>query len=284
MNVYSAALMALSLCLTAASAQNQPRAAIITGEVHNAPSREIEFRHEPLLAPGPSEHHIVLDDQNRFALLLNIPKGVLVTGLYKGERYFRIPFFVEPGDSLHAVVTFAEVTEVDAAAAVESDSLDTADDEAPPAYSLTFSGRGADNNRFLAELWPQHNAFDPDNGLESEEFARRIAQRRRDEFALLAEGRERPRAFCGVHRLYDGLSSTTTGPSQMISYTKFAFRDGNWEFRLNVKPSERRAVPPDYYDFLQEIPLIDEKAIGVQEYRMVCSECARLGGEVGQAT
>ena len=30
-------------------------------------------------------------------------------------------------------------------------------------------------------------------------------------------------------------------------------------FRLNVKPSERRAVPPDYYDFLQEIPLIDEK-------------------------
>ena len=68
MNVYSAALMALSLCLTAASAQNQPHAAIVTGEVHNAPSREIEFRHEPLLAPGPSEHPIVLDEQNRFAL------------------------------------------------------------------------------------------------------------------------------------------------------------------------------------------------------------------------
>ena len=265
MNVYSAALMALSLCLTAASAQNQPRAAIITGEVHNAPSREIEFRHEPLLAPGPSEHHIVLDDQNRFALLLNIPKGVLVTGLYKGERYFRIPFFVEPGDSLHAVVTFAEVTEVDAAAAVESDSLDSADDETPPAYSLTFSGRGADNNRFLAEFWPQHNAFDPDNGLESEEFARRIAQRRRDEFALLAEGRENHALSAGFID-YMTVFLDYNWADQMISYTKFAFRDGNWEFRLNVKPSERRAVPPDYYDFLQEIPLIDEKAIGVQEY------------------
>ncbi|MCY3787333.1 MAG: hypothetical protein OXH63_00940, partial [Gemmatimonadetes bacterium] len=89
----------LSLCLAPASAQSQSHAVIITGEVHNPPSREIEFRHEPLLAPGPSEHHIVLDEQNRFALLLNIPKGIFVTGHYKDEH--SIPFFVEPGDSLH---------------------------------------------------------------------------------------------------------------------------------------------------------------------------------------
>ena len=38
MSVYSVALMAVSLCLTTASAQIHPRAAIITGEVHNAPS------------------------------------------------------------------------------------------------------------------------------------------------------------------------------------------------------------------------------------------------------
>ena len=56
MNVYSAALalmvlvVPLSLCLGATSAQSQPRAAIVTGEVHNPPSRDIEFRHEPLLA------------------------------------------------------------------------------------------------------------------------------------------------------------------------------------------------------------------------------------------
>ena len=135
-----------------------PHAAIVTGEVHNAPSREIEFLHEPLLAPGPSQHYIVLDEQNRFALLLNIPQGIFVTGHYKDEH--RIPFFVEPGDSLHAVVTFAEVTETDSAAAVESDSLHSAADEAPPAYSLTFSGRGAENNRFLAEFWPQHHSFE----------------------------------------------------------------------------------------------------------------------------
>ena len=265
MNLYLCILVALLSTASVGLAQ-APRAAIVTGEVHNPPSRDVAFHHEPLLAPGPSEHHIVLDEQNSFALLLNIANGTFVTGYYRGERYFRIPFFVEPGDSLHAVVTFAEVTEADSAAAVESDSLDTAEDEAPPAYSLTFSGRGADNNRFLAKFWPQHNAFDPDNGLEPEEFTRQIEQRRRDEFALLAEGREK-------HALSPGFIDYMTAffnykwADQMISYPMFAFRDGHWGRRFNVKPSDRRAVPPDYYDFLQEIPLMDEKAIGVQEYR-----------------
>ncbi len=265
MKPYLSILVALVSTASVGLAQ-APRAAILTGEVHNPPSREVGFHHEPLLAPGPSEHHIVLDEQNSFALLLSIPKGIFVTGYYKGEQYFRIPFFVEPGDSLHAVVTFAEVTEADSAAAVESDSLDSAEEEAPPAYSLTFNGRGADNNRFLAEFWPQHQAFDPDHGLEPEAFTRQIEQRRQDEFALLAEGREK-------HALSPGFIDYMTAffnykwADQMISYPMFAFRDGNWRRRFNVKPSERRAVPPDYYDFLQEIPLIDEKAIGVREYR-----------------
>ena len=265
MKPYLCVLVALLSTASVGLAQAS-RAAIVTGEVHNAPSREVAFHHEPLLAPGPSEHHIVLDEQNRFALLLNIAKGTFVTGYYKGERYFVIPFFVEPGDSLHAVVTFAEVTEADSAAAVESDSLDPAEEEAPPAYSLTFSGRGADNNRFLAGFWPQHNAFDPDNGLEPEAFTRQIEQRRQDEFALLAEGREK-------HALSAGFIDYMTAffnykwADLMISYPMFAFRDGHWMRRFHVKPSDRREVPPDYYDFLQEIPLIDEKAIGVQEYR-----------------
>ena len=265
MNLYLRILVALLSTASVGLAQ-APHVAIVTGEVHNPPSRDVAFHHEPLLAPGPSEHHIVLDEQNRFALLLNIAKGTFVTGFYRGERYFLIPFFVEPGDSLHAVVTFAEVTEADSAAAVESDSLDPAEDEAPPAYSLTFSGRGADNNRFLAEFWPQHNAFDPDNGLEPEAFTRQVKQRRQDEFALLAEGREN-------HALSAGFIDYMTAffnykwADLMISYPMFVFRDGHWMRRFHVKPSERRAVPPDYYDFLQEIPLIDEKAIGVQEYR-----------------
>ena len=268
MNPYSAALMALiaplSLCLAAASAQSQPRAAIVTGEVHNSPSREIEFRHEPLLAPGPSQHYIVLDEQNRFALLLNIPKGILVTGHYKDEH--RIPFFVEPGDSLHAVVTFAEVTEADSSAAMEPDSLHHAADEAPPAYSLTFSGQGAENNRFLAELWPQHHSFEPDYALEPEEFARQVRQQRQDEFALLAEGREQ-------YALSPGFIDYMTAffnykwADQMISYPMFSFRNGTLVRTFSTNPSDRREVPPDYYDFLQEIPLVDEKAIGVREYR-----------------
>ncbi len=268
MNAYSAALVALiaplSLCLAAASAQSPPRAAIVTGEVHNSPSREIEFRHEPLLAPGPSQHYIVLDEQNRFALLLNIPKGILVTGHYKDEH--RIPFFVEPGDSLHAVVTFAEVTEADSSAAMEPDSLHHAADEAPPAYSLTFSGQGAENNRFLAELWPQHHSFEPDYALEPEEFARQVRQQRQDEFALLAEGREQ-------YALSPGFIDYMTTffnykwADKTVSYPEFSFENGRLVRRMSPDGSHRREVPPDYYDFLQEIPLINEKAIGVGEYR-----------------
>ena len=265
MNLYLRILVALLSTASVGLAQS-PRAAIVTGEVHNPPSREIGFHHEPLLAPGPSEHPIVLDEQNSFALLLNISKGTLVTGFYKGEQYFVIPFFIEPGDSLHAVVTFAEVTEADSAAAVEADSLDTAEEEAPPAYSLAFSGRGADNNRFLAEFWPQHNAFDPDNGLEPEEFVRQIKQRRQDEFALLAEGREQYALSAGFIDYMTAFFNYKWA-DLMISYPMFAFRDGHWMRRFHVKPSDRREIPPDYYDFLQEIPLIDEKAIGVQEYR-----------------
>ena len=264
MNAYSAALVALiaplSLCLAAASAQSQPRAAIVTGEVHNAPSREIEFRHEPLLAPGPSEHHIVLDEQNRFALLLNIAKGTFVTGHYEDEH--RIPFFVEPGDSLHAVVTFAEVTEADSAATMESDHSH----RAVSSYSLTFSGRGADNNRFLAEFWPQHHAFEPDYALEPEEFARQVKERRRDEFALLAEGSEK-------YALSPGFIDYMTTffnykwADKTVSYPEFLFENGRLVRRMSPDGSHRRAVPPNYYDFLQEIPLINEKAIGVGEYR-----------------
>ena len=272
MNAYSAALVALiaplSLCLAAASAQSQPRAAIVTGEVHNAPSREIEFHHEPLLAPGPSQHHIVLDEQNRFALLLNIPKGILVTGDYKGEHHIHFPFFVEPGDSLHAIVTFSEVTEADSSAAEEPDSLHHAADEAPPLYSLTFSGQGAENNSFLAEFWPQHHSFDPDYALEPEEFASQLKQQRRDKLALLAEGREK-------YALSPGFIDCMTAfinynwADKTVSYPQFSFDNGVLTRMANaaLDPDRRRAISPDYYDFLQEIPLIDEKAIGVGEYR-----------------
>ena len=263
MNVYVAVIVALiaplSLCLTPASAQGQSHAVIITGEVHNPPSREIEFRHEPLLAPGPSQHYIALDEQNRFALLLNIPKGIFVTGHYKDEH--SIPFFVEPGDSLHAVVTFAEVAEADSAA-TESDHSHSA----ASSYSLTFSGRGAENNRFLAEFWPQHHSFEPDYALGPEEFAHQAEQRRQDEFALLAEG-EKKYALSPGFIDYMTTFFNYKWADKTVSYPEFSFENGQQSRGISPDGSHRREVPPDYYDFLQEIPLIDEKAIGVEEYR-----------------
>ena len=133
-------------------------------------------------------------------------------------------------------------------------------------YSLTFSGRGAENNRFLAEFWPQHHAFEPDYALEPEEFARQVKERRRDEFALLAEGSEK-------YALSPGFIDYMTTffnykwADKTVSYPEFLFENGRLVRRMSPDGSHRRAVPPNYYDFLQEIPLINEKAIGVGEYR-----------------
>ena len=109
MKSYLSILVALFSTASIGLAQ-APHAAIVTGEVHNPlVAGIVGFHHEPLLAPGPSQHHIVLDEQNQLCPALeSFPKESLVTGFYKGEDTFVIPFFVEPGDSLHAVVTFAE--------------------------------------------------------------------------------------------------------------------------------------------------------------------------------
>ena len=74
MNPYRCVLVALLSTASVGLAQ-APHAAIITGEVHNAPSRDIEFRHEPLLAPGPSEHYIVLDEQKPLCPALEHSQG-----------------------------------------------------------------------------------------------------------------------------------------------------------------------------------------------------------------
>ena len=91
-------------------------------------------------------------------------------------------------------------------------------------------------------------------------------QQRQDEFALLAEGREQ-------YALSPGFIDYMTTffnykwADKTVSYPEFSFANGQLSRNSSPDGSHRRAVPPDYYDFLQEIPLINEKAIGVEEYR-----------------
>ena len=117
MKLYLSILVALLSTASVGLAQ-APRAATITGKIHNPPAREIEFGYQSSLSPTRSEHLVVLDSENRFALTFPVPQGTLVMGRYKdpqppkwrwleGLRSFvlgpraRLIFFVEPGDSLH---------------------------------------------------------------------------------------------------------------------------------------------------------------------------------------
>ena len=250
MKLYLSILVALISTASVGLAQ-APRAATITGKIHNSPSREIEFGYQSSLSPTASEHLVVLDSEDRFALTFPVPRGTLVMGRYKdpqppkwrwleGLRSFvfgpraQLILFVEPGDSLHIEM-----------------------DEGRFFSSLEFSGQGADNNRFIAEILPDYLDYRPDyEGLELEDFIRQAEQRRQDEFEWLAKGREKYELSAGFID-YATARFNYEWANDMISYpTNYRFANGR----------DNRDITPEYYDFLQDIPLVDEKAIGTGEY------------------
>ena len=239
-----AILLASSACLAVESAQRQPSVAIITGEVQNPRSREIVL-YEPLLL---SHQRIILDSQNRFTLALPVGHGTLVIGGDEGEQqwvkllrafifgYNPLIFFVEPGDSLHVVI--------------EKGFFNS---------SYAFSGPNADNSRFMAEWSVPFDSFDLDfEDLQVENFSRQMDQWRREQFEFLAEGREQYALSLGCID-YVTASVNYDWVNRMIAYPR--------AYSL-VNGHENKNIPPEFYDFLAEMPLVDEKAVGVGRYRV----------------
>ena len=225
-----AILIASSACLATESAQSRPSVAIITGEIRDPTSQEITFSYESPSALENSEQRVVLDSLNRFSFELPVVRGTLVRAYYDEGR---ATFFVEPGDSLHVVV------------------------EEGFSDSSSFSGPGADNNRFVVEWMAEFGTPSLDyEGLEVEDFKRQVDQRRRDQFEFLAE-RSKEYALSPGFVDYAIAHFNYEWANLMISYpTEYRFANDH----------ENRDLPPDYYDFLQEIPLVDEKAIGTMDY------------------
>ena len=249
----SSEIVASSVHLDADSTQSQPSVVIITGEVQNPRSREITFRYESPTALESAEQRVALDSLNRFAFEVPVVRGTRVSGYFEGGQprwewvqwlgsflsdRKSLSLFVEPGDSLHV--------------AVEEGFFG-------PYYS--FSGSNADNSRFTSEWIPQFYSLrldrDAYKGLEVEDFKRLMEQWRRDQFEFLATGREQ-------YALSSGCIDYVT------SYVNY-----EWAIRMVDYPSryqfangrENKNITPEYYDFLQEFPLVDEKAIGIAHYR-----------------
>ena len=141
----------------------------------------------------------------------------------------RLIFFVEPGDSLHIEMN-----------------------EGRFSSSLEFSGQGADNNRFIAEILPDYLAFRLDyEGLALEDFIRQVEQRRQDEFEWLAEGREKYGLSAGFID-YATTRFNYEWAKQMISYpTNYRFANDH----------DNRDITPEYYDFLQDIPWLMKRPL-----------------------
>ena len=238
------------------STQNQPSVAVITGEVQNPRSRELTFRYESPAALESSEQRVALDSLNRFALELPVARGTHVSGYFEGGQprwewvqqlgaflfgRHSLDLFVEPGDSLHVAV-----------------------DEGFFSSSYSFSGSNADDSRFTSKWIPLFYSlyvrFDDDayKGLEVEDFKRQMEQWRREQFEFLAEGREQYALSSGCID-YVTNSVNYRWVLRMIDYPMDYQRANNG--RTN------RDITPEYYDFLQEFPPVNEKAIGVAHYR-----------------
>ena len=249
----SSEIVASSVRLDADSTQSQPSVVIITGEVQDPRSREITFRYESPSALESAEQRVALDSLDRFAFELPVVRGTSVSGYFEGGQprwewvqwlgsflFDRrsLSLFVEPGDSLHVVVEEGFFS---------------------PSYS--FSGSNADNSRFTSEWIPQFYSLrldrDAYKGLGVEDFKRLMEQWRRDQFEFLAEVREQ-------YALSSGCVDYVTNyvnyewALRMVDYpSRYQFANGR----------ENKNITPEYYDFLQEFPLVDEKAIGIRHYR-----------------
>ena len=230
-NTYYNLLIAILIASSAclASVQSQSSVAIITGEIRDPTSREIAFSYQPPSALGSAEERVVLDSLNRFACELPVIRGALVRAYCDDGRSM---FFVEPGDSLHVVVEGG---------------------------TYSFSGPNADNSRFMAELLPRLRGTRLDyENLKIEDFSRQADQWLQDQLEFLAEKREEyalSPSFIDYATTYFNYGWARL----MISYpTEYRFANGH----------DNREITPEYYDFLKKIPLVNEKAIGVGNYRV----------------
>ena len=246
----------LALMLMASSAYSAgegpgpPQVAIVTGEIRNPISRELVFTYGLPSALEDFDQDVALDSLNRFAFELPAVRGTVVSGRYVGGEprwewvqwlgaalfdHDPLAFFVEPGDSLHVAV-----------------------DEGFFSRSIAFSGPNADNSRFIAEWFPRFYGFRLDyEDLEVEEFRRQMDQRRQDQLDFFDERR-------GEYSLSPGFVDFARAyvnyewAEEMISYP---------EIYEAVNGRYNEGIPPDYFDFLQEVPLVDENALGVRDYR-----------------
>ena len=212
-----------------ASAQSQSSVVVITGEIRNPTAREITFSYQPPSALGSAEARVVLDSLNRFACELPVVRGALVRAYCDDGRSM---FFVEPGDSLHVVVEEG-------------------------AYS--FSGPNADNNRFFVELLPRLRGTRLDyEALTVEDFSRQADQWLQDQLEFLAKKREEY-ALSSVFIDYATTYCNYGWARLMISYpTEYRRANGH----------DNSEITSEYYDFLDKVLLVNEKAIGVGNYRV----------------
>ncbi len=245
--------------LSGAAGRWSLRSADPGGDGHyHRPGRSPALRPGRFPLSGPPDRRVgqslrPLDGQGRFALELELAHAVLVTGGHRrwgapnwraelgklrlalgGRPLLRqIALFVEPGDSLHL--------EIDAS--YLSPSVD-------------FTGSGADNNRFLLASGGKRPPPSPDyQNVDLETFTQWAHQWRQGRRAQLDSARAAYR-LTPIFAAYLEADIIYPWARFMLSYA--TLHSGG---KRPMIP-----VPLDYYDFLDEVPLVDQRVVGNEAY------------------
>ena len=257
-------IAASSVCAAAETPSGGPAQATVNVEIINPTLREFTIDYMSPQALEKTVQQVVLDGDNRFTLTLPVTRGTLIVGHYHNgeprpwwkewlepllDDTRHLVLFVEPGDSLDAVMEVGWLSP-----------------------SFRFRGRNADNNRFIAArisgFLPLRLNYET---LEMEDFSRGMDTWRQEQLERLARGKEEYALSAGF-----------------VDYAE-AFVQYGWAERMITYPAvyrrvnrrENREITPEYYGFLEEVPLADERAIGVQNYRPFLVQA--LDRELGEA-
>ena len=246
----AALVAASSIGAAAENPSDGPAQATVSVEIINPTLREFTIDYMSPLALEKTVQQVVLDSGNRFTLTLPVTRGTLLVGHYhNGEPRPGWKEWLEPllDDTRHLVL-FVE----------PGDSLEVVMETGWLSPSFRFRGRNADNNRFIAGrlsgFLPLRLNYET---LEVEDFTDGMDKWRREQLERLGEGQEE-------YALSQGF----------IDYAEAFFQYG-WAERMITYPAiyrrvnrgENRGITPEYYGFLGDVSLVDERAIGVQNYR-----------------
>jgi len=214
---------------------------IITGTIDNLVTEKFEITYPKDLITGREEKHVIsLDENNSFHLELDINKPVMALLRIKGED--PVSLYIKPGDDLHI--------------SADGDDLTA---------TIDFTGKNADNNKFLFEY--QNNIL-IDNEYMPQQVVNKMRALEPEEFVEYWEEMLKTKK-----EPFDNIDESKSISEDLINYLKTEVAFVSYSYRLFypmfiISKDNWENLPEGYFDFLDDARLkMDDNRLVSEGYR-----------------